>query len=241
MRPQFRPLDDRDAEAVIGLSLLAWAPVFASIEQALGSEIYGRLYPDGWRASQRQAVRAVCASQEKRVWVAEVGNPCRLRGGRTPPRKQFGRDPHAGRRPRPPGQRHRDRLDRVRARADQRRRDGDRDGRDGGRPRARRSAPHVREGRLPPPADSQILQESVATRGCHASAHASTWVRLPHRFVAHPTAYGSYGPLSLLAEAGAERIGRPPDDPTVRKMVGRGRRVLRAAPGVEGWIEQVQW
>lgn len=39
----------------------------------MGSEVYGRLYPDGWRASQRQAVEAVCASQEIRVWVAEVG------------------------------------------------------------------------------------------------------------------------------------------------------------------------
>jgi ribosomal protein S18 acetylase RimI-like enzyme len=76
MRPQVRPLDDRDAGAVVGLSLRAWTPVFASIEQALGSEIYGRLYPDGWRASQRQAVEAVCASQGKRVWVAEVdGTP----------------------------------------------------------------------------------------------------------------------------------------------------------------------
>ena len=72
MRAQVRPLDDRDAEAVVGLSLRAWAPVFASIEQALGSEIYGLLFPDGWLASQRQAVEAVCASQEKRVWVAEV-------------------------------------------------------------------------------------------------------------------------------------------------------------------------
>jgi ribosomal protein S18 acetylase RimI-like enzyme len=72
MRPQIRPLEDRDAEAVVGLSLRAWAPVFASIERALSSEIYGLLYPDGWLASQRHAVEAVCASQEKRVWVAEV-------------------------------------------------------------------------------------------------------------------------------------------------------------------------
>ena len=40
MRPQIRPLDDRDAEAVVGLSLRAWAPVFASIERVLGSEIH---------------------------------------------------------------------------------------------------------------------------------------------------------------------------------------------------------
>jgi ribosomal protein S18 acetylase RimI-like enzyme len=72
VRPQVRPLDDRDAEAVVGLSLRAWAPVFASIEQAIGSEIFGSLYPEDWRETQRQAVQAVCASQEKRVWVAEV-------------------------------------------------------------------------------------------------------------------------------------------------------------------------
>ena len=71
IQPQIRLFDDRDAGAVIGLSLRAWAPVFASIEQALGSEIFGRLHPD-WREDQRRAVEEVCASQETRVWVAGV-------------------------------------------------------------------------------------------------------------------------------------------------------------------------
>jgi hypothetical protein len=53
VRPQVRPLDDRDAEAVVGLSLRAWAPVFASIEQAIGSEIFGNLYPEDWRETLR--------------------------------------------------------------------------------------------------------------------------------------------------------------------------------------------
>jgi hypothetical protein len=39
MRPRIRPFDDRDAVAVDDLSLQAWAPVFASLEQVLGSEI----------------------------------------------------------------------------------------------------------------------------------------------------------------------------------------------------------
>ena len=73
IQPLIRPFEDPDAEAVIGLSLRAWAPVFASIERALGPEIYGRLYPDGWRASQRQAVEALWAARKARVWVAEVG------------------------------------------------------------------------------------------------------------------------------------------------------------------------
>src|ERR671910_2908059 len=72
MRPRFRPFDDRDAEAVVYLSLRAWAPVFASLEQALGSEIFKRQHPD-WREDQRRAVEEVCAAKKGQVWVAEVG------------------------------------------------------------------------------------------------------------------------------------------------------------------------
>jgi GNAT superfamily N-acetyltransferase len=56
---------------VVDLSLRAWAPVFASLEQTLGSEIFRRLYPD-WREDQRRAVEDVCAAKMARVWVAEV-------------------------------------------------------------------------------------------------------------------------------------------------------------------------
>ena len=69
---QIRPFDDRDAEAVVDLSLRAWAPVFASLERVLGSEIFWRLHPD-WREDQRRAVEDICAAKEGRVWVAEVG------------------------------------------------------------------------------------------------------------------------------------------------------------------------
>lgn len=72
MRPRIRPFDDRDAEAVVDLSLKAWAPVFASLEKALGSGIFRRLHPD-WREDQRLAVEDVCASKKTQVWVAEVG------------------------------------------------------------------------------------------------------------------------------------------------------------------------
>jgi len=68
---QIRPHDDRDAEAVVDLSLRAWEPVFASLEQALGTEIFGLLHPD-WRVDQQQAVEDVCAAEKIRVWVAEV-------------------------------------------------------------------------------------------------------------------------------------------------------------------------
>jgi ribosomal protein S18 acetylase RimI-like enzyme len=71
MRPRIRPFDDRDAEAVVNLSLRAWAPVFASLETALGSGIFRRLHPD-WREDQRRAVEDVCASKKAQVWVAEL-------------------------------------------------------------------------------------------------------------------------------------------------------------------------
>src|SRR4028119_957549 len=71
MRPRIRPFEDRDTEAVVGLSLRAWAPVFSSLEQTLGSEIFRRQHPD-WREDQRRAVEEVCAANKGRVWVAEV-------------------------------------------------------------------------------------------------------------------------------------------------------------------------
>ena len=71
MLPRIRPFEDRDAEAVIDLSLRAWAPVFASLEQVWGSAIFGRLHPD-WREDQRRAVEDVLAAEKARVWVAEV-------------------------------------------------------------------------------------------------------------------------------------------------------------------------
>jgi len=71
MRARIRPFDDRDAEAVVDLSLRTWAPVFASLERVLGSDLFGRLHPD-WREDQRGAVEGVLAVKEGRVWVAEA-------------------------------------------------------------------------------------------------------------------------------------------------------------------------
>ena len=72
MQPRVRPFEDRDADAVVDLSLRAWAPVFASLEQALGYEIFKRQHPD-WREDQHRAVEEVCAAKKGRVWVAQLG------------------------------------------------------------------------------------------------------------------------------------------------------------------------
>ncbi len=68
---RIRPYEDRDAEAVIDFSLRAWAPVFVSLEQVMGSEIFGRQQPD-WRKDQRRAVEEIPSAKKGRVWVAEV-------------------------------------------------------------------------------------------------------------------------------------------------------------------------
>jgi GNAT superfamily N-acetyltransferase len=66
---EYRP---QDAEPVVALSLRAWAPVFASLEQVLGREIFVRLHGD-WRPYQERAVREVLADPAVQVWVAEAG------------------------------------------------------------------------------------------------------------------------------------------------------------------------
>lgn len=64
-----RPYCAADADAIVRLSLRAWAPVFESIERAMDPEVYRAFYPDGWRASQRAAVEATLAEQD--AWIAE--------------------------------------------------------------------------------------------------------------------------------------------------------------------------
>ena len=67
-----RAFENRDLDAVIALSLRAWAPVFASLEGVLGeSGVFAQLHAD-WRADQRRAVAAACNAQSVHVWVAEM-------------------------------------------------------------------------------------------------------------------------------------------------------------------------
>ncbi len=72
MNVNIRPVCPLDVDDLVRLSLLAWAPVFASFKQILGPEIYPVIYPD-WRTSQREAVETVCKEEEKTtVWVTEL-------------------------------------------------------------------------------------------------------------------------------------------------------------------------
>ena len=66
-----RQFEPSDADAVVALSLRAWAPVFASVEAVLGTTIFRRLHPD-WRIDQARAVAEVLSSADHRVWVPVV-------------------------------------------------------------------------------------------------------------------------------------------------------------------------
>jgi GNAT superfamily N-acetyltransferase len=62
-------------DAVVQLSLRAWAPVFASLEDVLEPAVFQVLFPD-WRVSQQQAVEGVCDGEDFHVWVAlDAGAP----------------------------------------------------------------------------------------------------------------------------------------------------------------------
>jgi GNAT superfamily N-acetyltransferase len=71
--PHIRPFDSADADALIDLSLRAWAPVFESMERAMGAEIFRRVHPD-WRVSQRKTVADALGADRIRVWVAEAAS-----------------------------------------------------------------------------------------------------------------------------------------------------------------------
>ena len=64
--------DERDREVVVGLSLRAWMPVFASLEAVLGDELATRLHGEDWRVYQARSVRETLARSANRSWIAHV-------------------------------------------------------------------------------------------------------------------------------------------------------------------------
>lgn len=71
MRLEIRPVCDGDTQELVRITLLAFAPIFASFAQIQGPVIYPMLYPD-WRKTQQQAVESMCRHEHgAEVWVAE--------------------------------------------------------------------------------------------------------------------------------------------------------------------------
>jgi GNAT superfamily N-acetyltransferase len=72
MKLDIRPFEKRDITDIVGLSLLAWEPVFDAWEQILGPTLYPiAIYPD-WRKSQKEVVEKGCSNEKFTTWVAEV-------------------------------------------------------------------------------------------------------------------------------------------------------------------------
>lgn len=69
---RIQPYDSGQLDAVVQLSIRAWAPVFESLQAIMDSEVYREFFPD-WRASQEEAVKSACAAQDTHVWVAIDG------------------------------------------------------------------------------------------------------------------------------------------------------------------------
>jgi GNAT superfamily N-acetyltransferase len=66
---EIREFEQGDVDAVVELSLRAWEPVFASVRNVLGDDVFLRLHPD-WRADQAEAVRSSCTHDARDVFVA---------------------------------------------------------------------------------------------------------------------------------------------------------------------------
>ena len=69
---EIREFREGDLDAVIAFSLRAWAPVFDSVRDVLGDEIFLRLHPD-WRAGQAETIRSSCLNEQLDVFVAIAG------------------------------------------------------------------------------------------------------------------------------------------------------------------------
>lgn len=91
MTYNIEPFSATDTDALIALSLRAWAPVFPKMEAAVPAYVYQNFYPQGWEARQTADVHAMLADGETDVWVAkENGTLLGYVGLRQHPEDQMG-------------------------------------------------------------------------------------------------------------------------------------------------------
>ena len=64
-----REFCEDDLAPIVDFSLRAWEPVFDSVRDVLGEDIFLRLHPD-WKQDQADAVRSACTNEERDVFVA---------------------------------------------------------------------------------------------------------------------------------------------------------------------------
>jgi GNAT superfamily N-acetyltransferase len=69
-KPEIVPFEVKHLDAVLDLSIKAWAPVFPLMAEDIPRYVYDAFYPAGWEARQRHDVEAACRDEKTKVWVA---------------------------------------------------------------------------------------------------------------------------------------------------------------------------
>ena len=65
-----QPYKEAHREAVLALSMRAWAPVFADLEPAVAAYVYQAFYPRGWQVRQSNDIANFLSADPHNVWVA---------------------------------------------------------------------------------------------------------------------------------------------------------------------------
>ena len=68
---EIREFREEDLPALVDLSLRTWEPVYASLREVLGDEIFFHLHAD-WKADQAEAVASSCTNPERDAFVAVI-------------------------------------------------------------------------------------------------------------------------------------------------------------------------
>lgn len=73
MNPKIAPYAPSHRDAILALSLKAWAPVFEKLQPAVQDYVYANFYPKGWEVRQTDNIGAFLDEEGKQVWVALDG------------------------------------------------------------------------------------------------------------------------------------------------------------------------
>jgi GNAT superfamily N-acetyltransferase len=64
------PYSPEHREAVLSLSLAAWAPVFEKMQPAVPDYVFDAFYPNGWRARQLGDIETFLDESSDLIWLA---------------------------------------------------------------------------------------------------------------------------------------------------------------------------
>lgn len=74
IQPKVVAYDEAHRDALLDLSIRAWAPVFPSMKRDVPEFVYDTFYPQGWEARQRSDLATVLREEPENVDVALKGD-----------------------------------------------------------------------------------------------------------------------------------------------------------------------